>query len=153
MKPTRRSFLAGAGTLLAAAAATPLQAIVPKTKPPVDPPAPQSHDSWLSTRPQSEYVSQFQWNETTFQQFVNTNFTVADGRGGKMILRLLSVQDTRKQNAKSTTAFSLVFQLISGKGFPQGAYEFSNPQLGKFLLFIVGNKSHGAPYVAIINRL
>lgn len=152
MKPSRRSFLAGAGTLLAAAAATPLHAIVP-VHPGGGPNVQTNQDSWIGTRPLVESVTQFQWTQNTFVPFVNTNFQVANGQGQKMVLRLLSVQDTRKQNTKSTTAFALIFQFVGGTPFGQGTYEFSNPQLGKFLLFIVGKKSKGASYVAIINRL
>lgn len=152
MKPTRRSFLASAGTLLAAAASTPLHAIVPPHAhtPPTPVPNP---NGWLYGRPQVEYTTQFQWTEETFLPFVNTNFQVNDGSGGRMLLKLLAVDDLRKQT-KSSTAFALRFQVIGGKGLGQGTYEFYNPQLGKFLLFVVAaNKSKSAPYVAIINRL
>ena len=151
MKPTRRALLAGAGTLFAAVATTPLQAMVKPEEPQA---AATGPDAWLANAPQSQYVSQFQWNEQTFLQFVNSNFQVADGHGNKMTLRLLSVQDLRKQNLKSTTAFSLQFQMVNGTPMSQGTYEFSNPQLGKFLMFVVTSaKRKGAPYVAVINRL
>jgi uncharacterized protein DUF6916 len=151
MKPTRRSFLAGAGTLLAAAAATPLEAIVPahggaNNKPNVD--------AWVKGRPQSEVVSQFQWTQDTFTPLVNSNFQVSDSQGNRILLRLVSVEDLRKQNVNSATAFALHFQLVSGKALPQGTYEFYTPSLGKFLLFVVAStKSKGAPYIAIVNRL
>lgn len=160
MKPTRRSFLAGAGMLAASAATAPLHAVIPKAGKkvlppvPVPVPAPNGQDAWLASRPQSELVSQFQWTQDTFQPFLNTNFQVNDSQGKRIVLRLISVQDIRKQNSKSTTAFALGFQLVSGTGFGQGTYEFYNPQLGKFLLFVVAaNKSKAAPYVAVVNRL
>lgn len=142
--------------LAAAAATSPLHAVVPnggKRDHPPTPPA-KGHDIWLTDPPASQFVSQFQWTQDTFQQFLNTNFQVTDSSGKKIVLRLISVQDIRKQNPSSTTAFALGFQVVSGTGFGQGTYQFYNPQLGTFLLFVVAaNKSKSAPYVAIINRL
>lgn len=142
--------------LAAAAATSPLHAVVPKGgKKDLTPAAPaKGHDIWGTEPPANEFLSQFQWTQSTFQQFLNTNFQVTDGVGKKIVLRLISVQDSRKQNPKSTTAFTLGFQVVSGTGFGQGTYEFYNPQLGKFLLFVVAaNKSRSAPYVAVVNRL
>ena len=153
MKSTRRWFLAGTGTVLAAAAASSLPT-VPTAEASAAPSRTKGKDVWLGGRPQSEYVAHAMWDQNTFQQFVNTNFHVANGNGDRMVLRLQRVEDLRKQNLKSTTAFALCFQFVSGKVLPQGTYDFSNPQLGRFLLFVVtADKSRNASYVAVVNRL
>lgn len=153
MKSTRRLFLTGAGTFLAAAAASFLP-IVPLAEARDSRGGPKGPDTKLADRPQSEFVSQAMWTQDTFQPFVNTNFNVADGQGSTMVLRLLGVEDLRPQNLQSVTAFALHFRFQSGTVLPQGTYIFSNLPLGKFLLFVVtADASSNASYVAIVNRL
>jgi hypothetical protein len=153
MKSTRRLFLTGAGTFLAAAVASSLP-IVPVAEARDTHGGPKGPDAKLSDRPQSEFVSQAMWTQDTFQPFVNSNFNVADGQGSRMVLRLLRVEDLRQQNLQSATAFALHFRFVSGTVLQQGTYAFSNPPLGKFLLFVVNaDTSSNASYVAIINRL
>jgi uncharacterized protein DUF6916 len=153
MKSTRRLFLTGAGTVVAAAAASSLS-IGPTAEARDTRGGPKGPDAKLLDRPQSEFVSQAMWNQDTFQPFVNTDFRVADGQGSGMVLRLMSVEDLRSQNLQSVTAFALHFQFVSGTVLQQGTYIFSNPPLGKFLLFVVtAGASSNASYVAVINRL
>lgn len=155
---SRRRFLATAGTLLAAAAAAPLGAVRPPRVEDAPAPthgrAPNAQGAWLSRQPQYQTVSLYQFTPDLFQPLVGTRFTAQDGEGQRMTLRLLSVNDERKQSPGSTTAFSLRFQLVAGKAAPQGTYQFSSPPLGQFLMFVVpSGASKRATYTAVINRL
>ena len=51
--------------------------------------------------------------------------------------------------------FSLAFSGPKGQAFPQGAYTFAHPQLGRFDLFVVPAMSvaHEERHIGIINRI
>jgi hypothetical protein len=99
-------------------------------------------------------VALYQFTPELFQPLVGTNFQAVDDKGRRLVLRLRSVSDLSKQCNGSQTAFSLQFQMVSGKQLPQGTYQFSTPPLGTFLLFVVPSKpSKTGTYTAVINRL
>ena len=158
---SRRSFLSTAGALIAAAAAAPLEAVRPPRAD--DAPAPTGPGrgpvstpaaSWITNQPQIQTVALYQFTPELFQPLVGTNFQAVDDKGRRLVLRLRSVSDLSKQCNGSQTAFSLQFQMVSGKQLPQGTYQFSTPPLGTFLLFVVPSKpSKTGTYTAVINRL
>ena len=158
---SRRSFLSTAGALIAAAAAAPLEAVRPPraddAPAPIGPgrgPASTPTASWVTNQPQIQTVALYQFTPQLFQPLVGTNFQAVDDKGRRLVLRLRSVNDLSKQCRGSQAAFSLQFQIVSGKQLPQGTYQFSTPPLGTFLLFVVPSKpSKAGTYTAVINRL
>ena len=158
---SRRSFLSTAGTLIAAAAAAPLAAVrPPRADEGVAPighgvaPTSNPTNAWVTNQPQFKTVVLNQFTPELFQPLVGTTFQAVDDKGRRNTLRLLAVNDLSKQCHGSRTAFSVRFELISGKQLPQGTYQFSAPTLGPFLLFVVPSKaSRNATYTAVINRL
>ncbi|HUK87730.1 MAG TPA: hypothetical protein VLT85_08710 [Terriglobales bacterium] len=156
-KSSRRAFLAATGTFLAAAAALPLRAVAQAPAADAGGPAGRPSDpahAWLGERPQDQSMSLYQFTPQLFQPLVGSSFQVADSQGHRLALRLVEVNDLRKQNPGAQTAFSLRFQQQGGKALEQGTYQFSAPPLGTFLLFVVPAKARtGATYTAIINRL
>lgn len=163
MKSTsRRSFLATAGTLIAAAAVTPMEAVRPPRL--EDAPARSGRtgaaspasaaNNWVNNQPLVQSTSPYQFTPELFQPLIGTQFKVADSHSQRATLRLMAVDDLKKENLASKTAFALRFQLVGGKSLPQGTYQFFTPPLGTFLMFVVPSRpSKNTSYTAVINRI
>lgn len=155
---SRRSFLATTGALIAAAAATPLEAVRPPLiSEPHAPTGPGGHNpanTWIGNQPQYQTVALYQFTPQSFQPLVGTNFKVTDSQGHRLTLRLMTVSDLSKQCPGSKSAFGLRFQVVAGKPLGQGTYQFYTTTLGTFLLFVVPSimTSH-TTYTAVINRV
>jgi hypothetical protein len=157
MGVSRRSFLAGAGTLTALAAATPLAAVATaapnmQLKAASSATAP-AHSVWTNVQ-QYKVVSQYQFTPELFRRLIGQTFQVK-GPKGSLLLRLNGVEVyPQAKLGRATQAFAIRFGYVQGSAVEQGTYEVHNPALGDFLLFIVPAALVQRPsYTAVINHI
>ena len=158
MGVSRRSFLAGAGSVTALAAATPLAAVA-TAAPNVHPLKAASSATapaqsvWTNVQ-QYKVVSQYQFTPELFKRLIGQSFQVK-GPKGALLLRLNSVEVyPQAKMGLATQAFAIHFSYMQGSAVGQGTYEVHNPALGDFLLFIVPAAIMQRPSdTAVINHI
>ena len=156
MGVSRRSFLAGAGTLTALAAAAPLAAIkkvAPHTLTPPSRATAPAPTVWTDVQ-QFKVVSLYQFTPDLFKRLVGQTFQI-NGPKGALLLRLNSVEVyPQAKTGRPTQAFAIHFGYLQGSAVGQGTYEVHNPALGDFLLFMVPAAIMQRPsYTAVINHI
>ena len=160
MGVSRRSFLAGAGTLTALAATAPLAAVTmadrqpPKAIPSGKAALPAPAPTVFTDVQQYKVVSQYQFTPELFHRLLGQTFQVK-GPKGSLLLRLNSVEVyPQAKLGLATQAFAIHFSYVQGSAVGQGTYEVHNPALGDFLLFIVPAAIMQRPsYTAVINHI
>ncbi len=108
--------------------------------------------------------SAFAWDRSVFTLDGNDNFRCDFGYAGIHTLKLVQVrnqevkifyQPGRISNAPAAMNYVLVFRGPRNDYATQGTFQFSHPELGAFLLFVVPGSAdeNGQQYVAVINNL
>jgi hypothetical protein len=156
MGVSRRSFLAGAGTLTALAAAAPLAAVTTVAPHPLKATSAAKATApsvWTDVQ-QYKVVSLYQFTPDLFKRMVGQTFQVK-GAKGALLLRLNSVEVyPQAKTGRATRAFAIHFGYLQGSAVGQGTYEVHNPALGDFLLFMVPAAIMQRPsYTAVINHI
>jgi hypothetical protein len=92
-------------------------------------------------------------NLATFNQQLNSKFTIKPAGANAVEVELIEAEDTGS-NAMHEQ-FSITFRGPLGAPLPQGLYPFEHADMGTFELFIVPIKrdQHGMYYEAIFSRV
>jgi hypothetical protein len=145
MKPSRRSFLAGAAALVGASATAPLLASqTPSTS------------NWDTNATNWVDTTAYNFTPGLFEKLVGRTFSVKDSTRGslKMTLTRVTAPAASNKSLPAVTGFTLHFQQTSGTWLPQDTYQVSINELGTFPLFIVpATAARPTNYVAVINRI
>lgn len=151
MDEARRQLLR-LGTLTAACAALPLEALGEFVSEPV------AASSLASN--ENEYDALSNLTAADFKPFVGAVFKAQSEASGSASVVLVEVQcppklgKPAKNPATSQHIFALRFKSVSGKPLKQGTYVFQHKALGNFALFVVPSAAGAKPmyYTGQINR-
>jgi hypothetical protein len=141
---SRRKFLR-AGTLVALAAAIPLNSVVAQELIDLNP-------AEFAQDPLTNYT------KSTFEQYLNSIFRLSGSIYQPVDVTLIEVTDMMPANTRSEPGRECFTLLFRGESIalPQGTYTVEHAALGRFGLFLVpaGTDARGVQaYLATINRL
>jgi hypothetical protein len=113
---------------------------------------------YFQVPPQTYGERFFQFTQTTFEPYLQSEFRVSVGPYKVVNLTLVRVEDERprKESQRSEgECFSLLFKADAKLSDLQQTYVVQHEALGKFSLFLVdaGEKDGAVHYLAVINRM
>jgi hypothetical protein len=135
MSISRRSFLSGAGAVVAIGA-VPLKS--------------------MAARSQANAAASALGNLTheTFKPLIGSSFRVRDDADRQMVVTLAEVNELDRKVTGARHSFTLRFRQLEGGIMPQGTYRFSHSKTGDFALFVVPAAAmKNTTMTAVINRL